>query len=144
MKSKQKLPHFCVFPQNSYENHKLIFLNKCLIYWKQYLLINPPTLTYYHQTLGAGTSNNRENVHEDVDHIQVECEGCKHILFRRERILVASTNHELCVKNQIEGEQQSTETGVHYVQDLKLKKIHYIIQLYFSKFTNKIFHGMKT
>lgn len=70
-------------------------------------------------SLTSTIPDDRKNVSEDVDDVQVEGEGSEDILLRRDGELVVASNHELSVEHQIEGEEQGTHTRVHDVQDLE-------------------------
>ena len=53
-----------------------------------------------------------KNVEEDVDNVQVEIESGKDVLFGWNRVLVLASEHQLSVKDQVDGKEESAERGV--------------------------------
>lgn len=68
-------------------------------------------------SLTSTISDNGENVREYVDDVQVESEGREDIFLGWDGELVVPSYHELCVKHQVEGEEQGTHARVYDVQD---------------------------
>ena len=71
--------------------------------------------------LVSAVSNDAENVHEEVDDVQVEVEGGEHILLGAERVLVAAPHHQLSVVDDVEAEDDTADACIHKVQSPKHK-----------------------
>ena len=66
--------------------------------------------------ISAAEPDNHEDVHEEVDDVQVEVQGGEHVLLGAERVLVAAPDHQLGVVNDVEAEDDCPDPGVNQVQ----------------------------
>lgn len=55
-----------------------------------------------------GRSDNRQNIDEDIDNVQVQSDRSKNILFGTNRMLVSAAHHHLSVVDQVNTEEQSS------------------------------------
>lgn len=55
------------------------------------------------------SSNDGENVDEDIDDVQVQVKGSEDVFFRGDGVLVFPAQHQLSVVDEVKGEQKSTE-----------------------------------
>ena len=53
-------------------------------------------------------SNNHQDVHEEVDHVQVDVQGGKDVLLGAEGVLVTTAHHQLGVVHDVQGENQGS------------------------------------
>ena len=89
--------------------------------------------TLWVQGLISAVSNDAENVHEEVDDVQVEVEGGEHVLLGAERVLVAAPHHQLSVVDDVEAEDDAADARIHKVQSPKNKlplRIHNFTFMY--------------
>ena len=56
-----------------------------------------------------------KDVHEEVDDVKIEIESSKDIFLWTERILVAATDHELGVVDDVQAEDDAPDAGVDQV-----------------------------
>ena len=61
-------------------------------------------------------SDDGEDVHEEVDDVQVEVQRGEHVLLGAERVLVAAPDHQLGVVHDVEAEDDCPDPGVNQVQ----------------------------
>lgn len=54
----------------------------------------------------AAEADDHEDVHEEVDHVQVDVEGGEDVLLGTQAILVLPAHHQLSVVNDVEGEDE--------------------------------------
>ena len=74
-------------------------------------------LTRLDESLVApAVSNNGQDVHEEVDDVQVEVQRGEHVLLGAERVLVAAPDHQLGVVHDVETEDDCPDPGVDQVQ----------------------------
>lgn len=59
------------------------------------------------------SSNDSEDVQEDVDDVKVQVQRCEDVLLGGEAVLVLATHHELSVVHEIEGEEKRSQRRVH-------------------------------
>ena len=67
-------------------------------------------------SVAPAVANDGEDVHEEVDDVQVEVQGGEHVLLGAERVLVAAPDHELRVVHDVQTEDDCPDPGVHEVQ----------------------------
>merc|ERR1719300_1907742 len=53
------------------------------------------------------SSNNHQNIHEELGDVKIEIESSKNVLFRTKRIFVLASQHQLSVINDVKREHQS-------------------------------------
>ena len=83
--------------------------------------------------LVPAVSNDAENIHEEVDDVQVEVEGGEHVLLGAERVLVAAPHHQLSVVDDVEAEDDAADARIHKIQSPKNKlplRIHNFTFMY--------------
>ena len=56
-------------------------------------------------------------MHKHLDDVQVDGQGSKDVLFRRDGKLVVASQHQLSVVNQVEREHQRAQGRVHQTDD---------------------------
>ena len=66
--------------------------------------------------LVSAVSNNLKDVHEQVDDVKIEVESCKDVFLGAERVLVAATDHQLGVVDDVQTEDDAADAGVDKVQ----------------------------
>ena len=66
--------------------------------------------------LVSAVSNNLKDVHEQVDDVKIEVESCKDVFLGAERVLVAATDHQLGVVDDVQTEDDAADAGVDQVQ----------------------------
>jgi len=67
-------------------------------------------------SLVSAVSNNLKDVHEQVDDVKIEVESCKDVFLGTERVLVAATDHQLGVVDDVQTEDDAADAGVDKVQ----------------------------
>lgn len=72
--------------------------------------------------LTARQTDDAQDVHEDVDNVQVEIECGKDVFLGADRILVAAAQHQLRIVHEIHGEEQGAQWGVHKANNLAGKE----------------------
>ena len=74
-------------------------------------------LTRLDESLVApAVANNGQDVHEEVDDVQVEVQRGEHVLLGAERVLVAASDHQLGVVHDVEAEDDCPYPSVNQVQ----------------------------
>merc|ERR1719445_933533 len=63
-------------------------------------------------SLVSAVSNNLEDVHEQVDDVKIEVESSKDVFLGAERILVAATDHQLGVVDDVQTEDDAADAGI--------------------------------
>ena len=53
-------------------------------------------------------SHNHQDVHEQVDHVQVDVQGGEDVLLGAEGVLVTAAHHKLSVVHDVQGENQGS------------------------------------
>ena len=66
--------------------------------------------------VAPAVTNNGQDVHEEVDDVQVEVQRGEHVLLGAERVLVAAPDHQLGVVHDVETEDDCPDPGVNQVQ----------------------------
>ena len=66
-------------------------------------------------SVAPAVANNREDVHEEVNDVQVEVQGGEHVLLGAKWVLVAAPNHQLGVVHDVEAEDDCPDPGVDQV-----------------------------
>jgi len=69
-------------------------------------------------------SNDLQNIKEQSDDIDVQIQCSKDILLRVDRILLLTSHHQLGVHDQIQSEDESTDTSVHQPNGFSVEKYH--------------------
>ena len=64
------------------------------------------------ELIWSGPPDDHEDVHEELDHVEVYVEGGKDVLLRAEAVLVLPAHHDLSVVDQVEREDQTAHRGV--------------------------------
>ena len=54
--------------------------------------------------ISTNSSDDHQDVHEQVDHVQVDVQGGKDVLLGAQGVLVTAAHHELGVVNDVQGE----------------------------------------
>ena len=65
--------------------------------------------------VAPAVTNDGEDVHEQVDDVQVEVQRGEHVLLGAERVLVAAPDHELRVVHDVQAEDDCPDPSVHEV-----------------------------
>ena len=69
-----------------------------------------------------GQADNLQDVQEQGDNIDVQIQRSKNVLFRAQRVLLVATHHELCVHDEVQPEDESSETRVHQPHDTSVEE----------------------
>jgi len=58
------------------------------------------------------SSNNHENVHEEVDNVEINVESSEDVLLRAKGVLVLAPHHQLGVIHDVQGEDEGTNRSI--------------------------------
>ena len=64
------------------------------------------------ELIWSGPPDDHEDVHEELDHVEVDVEGGEDVLLGAERVLVLAAKHQLGVVHQVEAEHQGAHRPV--------------------------------
>jgi len=68
-------------------------------------------------------TQNRQEVEEDLDDINVDCERSKHVFFLRQLVL-SSSNEQLCIVHQEHTEDQHSKSPVDHLKNSAVEEDH--------------------
>ena len=68
----------------------------------------------------TGATDDSQDVQENVDDVQIEIECGEDVFLGRDRVLVFTAKHKLCIENQVDTKDESTQRGVDQINDFVL------------------------
>ena len=71
-------------------------------------------------SITPSSSDNHEDVHEEVDDVEIDVESSEDVLLRTEGVLVLAPHHQLGVIHDVQGEDEGTNRSIsnHCVSEI--------------------------